>query len=529
MIQRIRPLILVALIISGCAPVVPSSQELLQRQAKQELKLAAKKSLTTEERAVSYLSAAKNAASLFGGEPISESARLVYNKAAADLTVMLRSSADGGLWNRTQTLSSGGVTYRLRFAPGTRSGVWDPAFFSSFVPASSVKQGSFDRRNLQHGLGGALVGIHQTDPPEPFANRAGVTAAVTAVLDFEGSDVTLSLIDPTARTATRIAGRNLILEADFTAPLAYLPQDSEIWEGLRGALFAADVMGTTGLYKSQPYDADRIPLILVHGLISTPRMWRNVINELEADPVIRRHYQPWVFAYPTGNPPLYSALRLREELEKFHRLYPKSPGYVMVGHSMGGLLTHLQLTSMKRRHWDTIGKEGAGDFFANVQEGDLVARATLFEANPHIDRAVFICTPHRGSHMARGRIGSLGRRLIRLPGSIATSLADTVGSSVAIVTGDPNRLPNSVDGLAPDNPALKVLDTRPIRAPHHSIIGDRGRGDTSKSSDGVVEHWSSHLKTAKSEKIVPASHAAVEHPETINELRRLLHLHLEEN
>jgi hypothetical protein len=38
---------------------------------------------------------------------------------------------------------------------------------------------------------------------------------------------------------------------------------------------------------------------------------------------------------------------------------------------------------------------------------------------------------------------------------------------------------------------------------HHSIIGDRGKGDTPNSSDGVVPYWSSHLATAKSEKIVP--------------------------
>ena len=32
--------------------------------------------------------------------------------------------------------------------------------------------------------------------------------------------------------------------------------------------------------------------------------------------------------------------------------------------------------------------------------------------------------------------------------------------------------------------------------PYHSIIGDRGRGDTPKSSDGVVPYWSSHLDGA---------------------------------
>jgi hypothetical protein len=76
---------------------------------------------------------------------------------------------------------------------------------------------------------------------------------------------------------------------------------------------------------------------------------------------------------------------------------------------------------------------------------------------------------------------------------------------------------------------LKVLDTKPISAPHHSIIGDCGKGDTPNSTDGVVKYWSSHLSGALSEKIVPGPHGACELPETIAELRRILHLHLKAN
>ncbi|MEY3897498.1 MAG: hypothetical protein RLZZ214_3019, partial [Verrucomicrobiota bacterium] len=73
---------------------------------------------------------------------------------------------------------------------------------------------------------------------------------------------------------------------------------------------------------------------------------------------------------------------------------------------------------------------------------------------------------------------------------------------------------------------LKAIDSVPFRAPHHSIIGDRGKGDTPNSSDGVVPYWSSHLGTAKSEKIVPGPHGSCELPQTIEELKRILHLHL---
>jgi hypothetical protein len=59
--------------------------------------------------------------------------------------------------------------------------------------------------------------------------------------------------------------------------------------------------------------------------------------------------------------------------------------------------------------------------------------------------------------------------------------------------------------------------------PYHSIIGDRGKGDTPESSDGVVPYWSSHLDGAASEKIVPSGHGSNENPEGIEEFRRILH------
>ena len=110
-------------------------------------------------------------------------------------------------------------------------------------------------------------------------------------------------------------------------------------------------MHTTGLYTLQPYDPDRTPIVFVHGLISTARMWRNVVNELEFDPVLRGRYQCWVFNYPTGNPVLYSALRCREELTKAQKIYGLPHGVVLVGHSMGGIVARMQAITLDRAAW----------------------------------------------------------------------------------------------------------------------------------------------------------------------------------
>jgi pimeloyl-ACP methyl ester carboxylesterase len=236
-----------------------------------------------------------------------------------------------------------------------------------------------------------------------------------------------------------------------------------------------------------------------------------------------------VFGYPTGNPPAYSALRFREELARFYQLHPEARDCVLVGHSMGGLVSRMQATTVDRESWDVIGKDKAATFFAAVPKGSLVERATIFDANPHVGRIAFICTPHRGSEMAVGTLGELARRLISLPVDITSTFTGSLASAAATVTGDPHRMPNSVTGLSPSNPTLKVLDTRPIQAPYHTILGDRGKGDTPNSSDGVVAYRSSHLESAKSECIVPGPHGSCELPQTLDELRRILHLHLKES
>jgi len=83
---------------------------------------------------------------------------------------------------------------------------------------------------------------------------------------------------------------------------------------------------------------------------------------------------------------------------------------------------------------------------------------------------------------------------------------------------------SNAPGGYPSAAALKL----PVAAgiPFHSIIGDRCRGDTPDSSDGVVAYWSSHMAGAASEKIVPSNHGAHQNPEAIMEVERILKLHI---
>jgi hypothetical protein len=182
--------------------------------------------------------------------------------------------------------------------------------------------------------------------------------------------------------------------------------------------------------------------------------------------------------------------------------------------------------------WERDKKLGpvAKDIFSKNSSDSLVIRSMTFQANPRIKRVVFVCTPHRGSDLATSGIGRFGISLISLPFNVAKNITDTMnGQQIAQLTGSAKRLPNSVSGLKPSNPSLPVVNSAKVTVPYHSIIGDRGKGDSPNSTDGVVAYWSSHLDGAKSEKIVPGPHSSCGLPQTIAELDRILELHLSAN
>ena len=72
---------------------------------------------------------------------------------------------------------------------------------------------------------------------------------------------------------------------------------------------------------------------------------------------------------------------------------------------------------------------------------------------------------------------------------------------------------------------MSAIPTTP-GIPYHTICGDRGRGDASNSSDGIVPYWSSHMDGAVSELVVPSDHSAHQNSQAIAEVKRILKLHI---
>lgn len=512
----------------GCATTPQTASRLQYAPAAGTLREARSSHVPVEKRATDYLQAAAISASQIGNGSQETPARETYNTAAAELTVLLRSAEGGRLWNHPLTLTNGNETYHLRFQPASY-GVWAPNYFTSFELASSIqaKKGKYVKTPVEvAGVGGTLVGVRRLVPPEDFAAPRGIGAPVTATLDFHGHDATLALRRPARQPTARVEGAVRPLAANYSAPLLYHRHINETLTGLQGAFAMSHFAGPKGLRFLQPYDPDRIPIVFVHGLMATDQMWLNVINDLEADPVLRGRYQYWEFGYPTGNPIAYSALQLREALAKVDKIYPNHLGYVLIGHSLGGVVSHMQVTTLKRENWEQTVGEPARKLFATIRPGTLAHRGLVFKANPRIKRVIFICAPHLGSKLAVSPIAELGMRLITLPSHLAATFNNSVSKELEEARVMPDR-PNVVSGLAPDSPTLKTVATAPIQSPYHSIIGNRGKpGPLIDSSDGIVGYWSSHMAKAQSEVIVPGPHGLVDYPQNIAELKRILHLHL---
>jgi len=512
--------------LAGCATAPQTSHGPEYAPTASIMREARSLSVPVEKRAADYLQAAAVTAPMLGsgiGTPACET----YSAACGELTVLLRASEGGKLWNHPLTLTGNNNSYRLRLEPAG-SAVWAPNYFTTFERPDQVKEKLIRKKIIQEGVGGALVGVRIVNPPEKFMPAKGITAPVTATLDFHATDATLALRRPAKQPMTSVEGKTCPVAANFSAPIGYYqPPPNLLLVSLMAMLRSGHYMEKTGLYFLQPYDPDRTPLVFVHGLFSTPFDWVQTINGLQADPEIRKHYQFWVFAYPTGNPILYSALRLREELARADKLYPNHRPYVVVGHSMGGMLTLMQVVTATQPMWEKTLGQTAKSIFRQNSRDSLIVRATIFQANPRIKRVVFICTPHRGSEMASSGLGRFGISLISLPLNIATKMKDALTSADLVqLTGSSKRLPNSITGLKPSNPGLPVINSAPISVPYHSIIGDRGKGDSPNSTDGVVPYWSSHLDGAQSECIVPGPHGSCELPQTIAELDRILRLNL---
>ena len=403
------------------------------------------------------------------------------------------------------------------FDSGT-SGIESALAFTEFEPVTQVR---IARPEL-HRAGLGLPLVAHVAPGDPNAPRGGYRVALTLVaLPYGTANACcqVALVDPQRYQAVHTAHGDVPLAMDLEAPLAATRATGPSRRaGSANLLRPGGFTGRPRISFLQPYDPGKVPVVLVHGLMSTPRMWEPIVLDLLADPVIRARFQFWFFYYPTGKPVPLSALHLREALDDAVRVHGVRQPMVLVGHSMGGILSRAQVSRMTLEQAETMVPE-----VASLPEQSVVRRALVFGPRTDVARVVFLFTPHRGSRLASGGLGAWATWLIRIPDTLLTELG--IGAEdLSTLRG--NRLPTSIHGLSPHSLFLQALDESEPTVPAHSIIGDRGRGDGVAGSDGVVPYTSAHLASAESERLVPSGHREIAHPQTLAEIRRIIRLAL---
>jgi pimeloyl-ACP methyl ester carboxylesterase len=477
------------------------------------------------------LVAAKISYGVLERHPKNESARSIYNFAVARV-VQDVDRTDVEPWRHPITISTNQGGYTL-ISPKPVDADHDPSRYDLF-PTDTLKIGGkfFKTYSTVNGVGAPIAVVGRTESPH-FRKQYKfhrVYAPVTAIVRFSGREADLEFVDPLNTERITLNKQVFPLAADFDAPTAMLiARERPERLGFSRVMNPGAYADTTMLCRLQPFDPARTPVIFVHGLQETGASWAPMIDSLRDDPWIREHYQFWFFSYPSGYPYPYAAALFRQDLDGIDRAFPNHKRVVLIGHSMGGMICRLMITDAGDKIWrDFFGTSPAKTPLASDTR-KLLEASLVFNHQPDVQRVIFISTPHRGSKLASGWIGRIGAAFVRTP-RLFTSIYD---STKPLLVADPaartlKRMPNSVDTLEPNDRFVEAVDKLPITPgiPYHSIMGDRGRGDTPNSSDGIVPYWSSHLDGAKSELIVNSDHGAQYNPQAIQEVGRILKLNL---
>lgn len=478
-----------------------------------------------------YLTAAETAAQQLRHNPGDASARRDYNFALGRVFATIR-DAKLDPWTQPLRVPADGGEFVLTHKPDRRPH-WNPALYE-FVPANQFDiRGTYVvHRTSKDGLGAPLVAIGRKprgDYRETFSMEH-VYYGVTALARFDARRCVLSFEDPLNTETVSFGGHSFPLAADFTVPLAVMlakqnPKKLELTRLLRPGKYAE----TARISRLQPYDPNKTVVLVIHGLMDTPATWAPMLNHLRADEEIRRNYQFWFYSYPSGYPYNYSAAILRRELDAVQKRFALRKPMVLIGHSMGGMISRLMITDSADTLWLKMFGKPPEQVPLSANSREIVTESFIFRHRPEVGRVIFIAAPHRGSDLARNWLGRIGSSLVKAP----TTLTNVGKEAMNLATLDAgamklSRIPNSVDTLSPNNRFVKNVSAIPITPgiPYHTIYGDRGRGDTPKSSDGIVPYWSSHLEGAQSELVVPSSHSAHQNPQAIEEVRRILKLHI---
>ena len=515
-----------------------------------ELSYAYGKSIDTEDSSRYYLSSCYFAYEYMFGKNITPPvgrfsyslamARLYYNYSMSDLFSYLKERK----LLRNDSFAMKSLAGNIKFSKPEI-----PREFLDLQPTDVLSCYDYVPENLlswssKSGLGVPLI-VASGDVKKHLKDRRISLLPATMFIRFEKSAEGEISARPefynTFKTETvKVNKEELNLELDYSTPIAYQASKSSLIDGIKYMVWPDSIKERSGMYALTDYDPNKVPIVFVHGLMSSPATWIQTINALFNIPEIRKKYQVFVFAYATGNPILYSAHLLRDALLEMNKKYNKDGknrnfnNMIIVAHSMGGLISKTIIQNSKKTFCETFDEKLKGvEKNLTPKQRDFITAVLEFKRLPFVKRMVFVSTPHRGSKIATFSIITWSTKIITLAPDLIRLSAD-IGNEMLIKSNLKNdnnqfRMKTGVNNLAPDDKVLETLMTFPLKpVPYHSIIGRQNGPLLPGGSDGIVPYSSSHLDGAQSELIVRSGHGVQGTQAGICEIRRILLLHLKE-
>lgn len=486
-----------------------------------------------------YLDAADEARRKLDSDPRNTLLQSDYNFAVARVMDIV-SRQKLAPWDRPLNVpSSTGTPWSLRLTPPFPQPEYHPRHFK-FTPSDryDFTGKNVGQRVLKQGLGAPMIVVGDDldyVKIDRFAQAQHVYYGLTALIRYKGRDCEIVLLDPLEKETVQLDRATYPLAGDFQGPLALALADLDLEKReLIGLFKPQEFEQSARLARLQPFNPSKIPVLCVHGLGNSPATWAPLVEFLRGDPEIRENYQFWFYSYPSGLPYPLSAAYLREQLAQISRKYPGMKEVVVIGHSMGGMISRLLITDSGTKLWDAYFDKPPGQLPLTDRTRRIMGSSMIFKAVPNVSRVIFVSPSHRGSDRAIDFWGRLGALVVGNPLS-----QDAVYGEVAqfarpeVRKHGIGRLPNSIDLLNPDNLFINTVDKLTLKrgVPYHTLLGDRGKGgylDRTKPqlTDGFVPYWSGHLAGAQSERIIPSAHWSHLHPLGMAEIKRILLAHL---
>jgi pimeloyl-ACP methyl ester carboxylesterase len=414
----------------------------------------------------------------------------------------------------------------------------------AIVPASALKFEGLRNTYRRDGFGAELVAVwHVPADAGPLVEIAYHPA--TVLLGFEGEtdqDLLTSLharidiFDPYQRRTVRVQGADVALAGNFTSPYGlWLARSRFRAQALRTLFGRSSPLERTEVLMMQPYDPQRLTVVLIHGLAASPDSWVNVANEIMGDERLRDRYQIWQVYYPTNLPLAISQLDVRKALEETfatldqQQVNVASHHIALVVHSMGGIIARLLVSTGGEKVWEERYQAPEG----SERRQRLARLEPYVDLHPlaGVDRAIFLACPHAGTPVADNWLSRRVASLVYLPAALIDTVdrvADSIASDLPEAAQTLRRHPNAINQLDSKNAYMQITAKLPI-APgitYHQIIARKDPTvPLERSSDGLVPYQSAYLPGAESTLVVESSHHVQDTAPAILEIRRILLLH----